>query len=167
MVILRSNFIGSPIVDLRTQTKFGTISDLIFDDSTSSIVGLALKNGFNNIKIVIPAEVLEFSNKTLVINDEDAITDLKDNLRIDKLVQNHYYGIGQKVFTKSGKYLGKTEDLLIDTTTFGIIKYYIKSFLKERIISSDLVIEIKPGKIIIKDDYEASRLSSIAETSPV
>jgi len=166
MLILRSKLIGMPIVDLRSQSRLGNIGDLILNDTDVNLSGIALRGNFGkDIRIILPAEVLEISKGIILVNDEDSITKTKDNIRINKLVNDQFYGIGQKVFTKSGKYIGRIHDLLIDSLDFRIAKFYVKSFLRERILSSNLILEIKGKRIIIKDDFELSRISQATEAA--
>ena len=71
MLILRSKLIGMPIVDLRSQSRLGNIGDLILNDTDVNLSGIALRGNFGkDIRIILPAEVLEISKGIILVNDE-------------------------------------------------------------------------------------------------
>jgi len=73
-------------------------------------------------------------------------------VRIKEVLDKNIILIGMPAKTESGKSLGTVEDLLIDTDTSCVAKYYLKDLLgNARVLSSDKVSRIDKA-IIFSDD---------------
>jgi uncharacterized protein YrrD len=166
MLILRSKIVGATIVDMRTQSRIGVVCDLVLATGDPHIAGILAKNG--RLSAIARAEILGIDKGFVVVHDEEALCDIKENLNMKKLINAGFKGIGQKMVTKSGKKIGRVDDLLINSQNLQIAKYYVRNLFSERIISAESVVEIEAKKIIIKDDYEMVKASSPAiETSVI
>ena len=74
--------------------------------------------------------------------------------------------------------MGKVEDLLVDSISFQILKYYVKGFVfnfsfpffcikEDRIIPSDKIVAIRPKAIIIKEEKEKTAQETVKEKEKV
>lgn len=173
MLVPYSKIINSNIVELKTQTLVGSVSDLVLQKNNFSVEGIVLKGGFfgGKTKAVSPKDILEITSKpvAILVNNTDSVVELDEMIRVKEAFQRGFHGVGQKVVTKSGKEIGKIYDFLVASDDLSVKKIYVKSLINERIISTDNVISFENSKkIIIKDDYETATLpNAIASTSIV
>lgn len=165
MLTSYSKIVNSTVYELKTQTKLGEVLDLTIQKSDFSISGIIMKRlpfSLGKNKVVSVSDVLEVNRGAVVVNDVNAAIDIDEAVRIKEAYYNGLSGIGQKVVTKSGKKVGNVYDYVIDAQSFKILKLYIKNLFSERIISSNSIIAVEKNKIVIKDDFEAAKLTSPA-----
>ncbi len=161
MIVIYSKLIGLPIMELKTQTKLGNVEEIVFNKTNFKISGLVTKSSIipfiNKTTIVASSDLIEISNEALIAQNCDSVISLDESPRIKELIKGGYHGINQKVYTKSGKYIGKVHDLYLETSTFEVVKILVRNIITERLIGANQIIEVKGKKIYIKDDYEISR----------
>ena len=170
MFIHYSKIIGLNIAELRTQSKVGSVSDVVIDNQFFKILGLVINRNYlwpKNVTVVTISDIIEIEKRGVLINQADSIIPIQDAVRINKQVKNGSVGINQKVISKSGQYLGKVFDYVVDGASFSITKIYIKNILKERIIPTQNILSYKRGVIVIDDDLSTMPLSTATESSSV
>lgn len=169
MLVPYSKIIGSRIVELKTQTEIGEVFELIIQKNDISIAGIIPKSQSvwpKNTFVISSNDITEITSGVAIVNDEDSIVPIDEAVRLKKQIKEGYLGVGQKIYTKSGKYIGKVFDYIVNGETLTITKFYAKYFFVEKIIPFSSIISIKKNIIIIKDDFEFVKIASPAiETS--
>lgn len=168
MVTLYSKIVGAPVFEMVNQEKVGTVFDLIYGPDKLSLAGIVFNKGIFERKtnVVSVHNLVEISTKdvAILVDNFDAVQDLDDLVRLKNKSEKGFCGIGQKVFTKSGQYVGKVYDVLIDCHSFELKKFYIKNLLSDRIVAHSAVLEFEPKRIVIKDDFETDKVQTAVET---
>ncbi|OQA03247.1 MAG: PRC-barrel domain protein [bacterium ADurb.Bin400] len=167
MIIPYTKILGLPVVALKSQSVIGFISDIAIQKEPLGIHGFIIKQShspFTKPKAITIHDVVELGNQSLLVLDNQAISELNDTLRLNQALQHGYHGIGQTVVTTSGRRLGKVTDFLISTPTLSINKFYVCSLFKERIIASSAISKINGKTITIKDDYNLIMIEPAIET---
>jgi sporulation protein YlmC with PRC-barrel domain len=157
MVTPYSKLIGTPVFELKTQRNLGTVIDVIINKNNFSVYGLLLKGSilpFGKTTVIAYSDILELTGSAIIVENEDAISDLKETVRLNEAYKSGYSGIGQRIVTKTGKKIGKVFDYLISSNDLTITRLYVKNLLNERIIPSSAIINIEGRKITINDSYE-------------
>lgn len=172
MMSLYSKIINSPVVELKTQTQIGVVDDLIIHKTKLEVYGIILKRtsflNFKETEVISGTDILEMNSQAVVVNNYDAVIPLSESIRLKEAINQKYYGIYQRIVSKKGKNIGLVYDYLVDSSTQKITKFYCRTFLSEKIISSNSVIDMEGKKIIIKDEFETKKIIDPAvETSPV
>lgn len=158
MLFLRSNIIGSPIIDFRTQDELGRVSEVIFDDTLPRIIGFATQNQWTGkVRVVKVENITEFNRQELIIDDIESLINLTDNKELSSLVKRKCYGIKQKVKTESDKSLGTVHDFVIEDGSFGISRYYVKNLFYDFILPDIAIKKITPKIITISDNYHLTK----------
>lgn len=164
MIVTYKKLLKAPIMELKTQTKLGIVDDFVFNKTNFNLSAVLLKPSGFSLKqkylVVSASDIVELNNQTVIAKDEECLVDIESTIRIKEAVKEGYFGLNQKVVTKSGKKIGVAEDFYINSDTLSIVKIYVKTLLSERLISVDNVLEIKGKKIIIKDDYATGQAVS-------
>jgi len=153
MILRYTQIIGLPIFEIKNQSLLGYSYECVLDDSKKSVLGLVLKPGiFSQPKfILLQMDIIRMLKKNIIVRDEGSISEIKDLVRVQTLIDDGIFGIGQKVQTESGNNLGKLYDFLVESETLGITKLYVRDMAKERIIPASDIISIEPKIITIKD----------------
>lgn len=162
MLINYSKIINSNIVEIKTQSKLGQISDLIIQKTGLKISGMTLKRGFleRNTRVINTTDIVGLANGAVVVQDEDSVSVLNDNVRMKESYDDGFRGIHQRVVTKSGKNIGIVFDYLVESETLSIAKFYIRTLLSEKIIGISQVVEFSGKKLIIKDETEKTKIAT-------
>ncbi len=156
MIVKYSQIIHSPVVELKNQSRLGVTSDLVIQKSDLTIKGAIVRTGLFGLikKAAAESDIVELNRSAVILNSNDSLVNISEVERIKEALNEKLYGINQSVKTKSGKLIGQVYDYTIDNATCAIQKFYVKSFLSERIIPVSAVTEIKGKRITIRDDFK-------------
>ncbi len=158
MILRYTKLIGLPIFELRDQARLGIVADILLDQNGQKIIGFILENpifSFQPPKIVLSIDIIETLKEALIVKDDDAVVPLSEALPAQELFKKKYFGIAQKVFSETGKYLGRVTDYIIENKTLFITKYYVQSMTREVIIPSGDIIDFNGKKITVRDKTTA------------
>lgn len=156
MIVKYSQIIHSPVLELKGQTRLGVASDLVIQKSDLSIKAVIVKYGLLNVntRVATNTDIIELNSGSVIVRDDGSVVSLSEAERVREAISDKMYGIGQRVNTKSGKYIGRVYDYTLDNTTLSLHKLYVKSLLDERIISVSSIIKFEGKNIKVKDDFE-------------
>jgi uncharacterized protein YrrD len=154
MLIEASKLIHLPIGALDSQAKIGSVQNIIIDPKNGELLGFFVKESglFSPTKVLSSTDITEFDANGLVTKTNDNFVDLKEIIKIKDVVKKNIKIIGASAITESGSKVGKVFDLLINTDTLLVVKYYIKGFFQDKIISSGQIIKINKHGVIVSDD---------------
>lgn len=156
MITRYSQIMHSPVVTLSEQQILGSVSDIVLNKSDFSIKAFIIKTMpiIPIKKVVSFSDTSEIASNAVLVQNENAISEMKDFIRVHESLRSGAHGIGQRVFTKSKKFIGIVYDYTIHAETGKIFKLYVKTWLTDRIIGTEAIYEMKGKKIFIKDDFE-------------
>lgn len=154
-----SKIVGSPVRDDGVR-PITTVKDLVVDPETGKVIAFVVDLRRN--LIITPIDVAEWHD-ALKIHHDDAIIDGNEVLRVEEVQRSGIHIIDSRVETRSGVFVGKVHDFSVDGKMMTLHKLYVsKGFLglvryDNRIITADQIVEIVPGKVIVKDEMIAVR----------
>ncbi|MDO8686827.1 MAG: PRC-barrel domain-containing protein [Candidatus Berkelbacteria bacterium] len=154
MMIEAKKLIGMPVAAFDTQSKIGEIRELIIDPENGHLMGFLVQVSglFSAGKILSEVDIREWDPNGIVTEKEENLVEPEEIVRIDNILKKKINLIGIGAKTESGKSLGNVENLLIDTDTSSVTKYYLKDMLgNSRIFTSEKVVKIDKF-IIFSDD---------------
>lgn len=162
MILRYTQIIGLPIFELKDQSLLGYAYECILDNTKNSILGIVLKPGiFSKPKLILLSmDIQKVLKKHIFVRDEGALSEIADLVRVQTLIDDGIFGVGQKVQTESGQNLGRLYDYLVESEGLTITKLYIKDLSKERIISAENIISIEPKLITIKGPLNTVEVAS-------
>ena len=155
MFITSSKLHQLPIASLDDNKKIGQVSLVIFDPDDFSIAAIEVAIGsfiFKKMLYLSSKDVVDVDKNGLVVKNSEVLVEKNEIVRINKIIKDRTPIINQKAYTKNNKYLGKIFDLLIDTNSLTIDKFYISSFWHERILPRNRVIKVTKYAVIFSDD---------------
>lgn len=154
MLLRLKETIGTPIVTERQGSVIGMIKAPIIDPETGQVVALMV--GVLKQKVLVPRDIIKWSRGVIYIHDAADIVSIEEILRAKEVFKKYTPIFGEKVFTKSGEFLGKVFDYEINTEKMALSKIFTAKelllFRYDKIeIPSKNIIEIRRKKIIVKD----------------
>lgn len=154
MLIQSSTILGLPIGSMDSQSKIGTIKNLVIDPENGELIAFFVSIGglFQSDKVLSSHDILDFDQKGIVVRSEENLLEKNEIIKVNKIWKDRITVLNQKALTASGKNLGKINDSLIDTSTCMINKYYIHGLFEDRILSADKVVKINKKGVIFSDD---------------
>lgn len=150
-----SKIVGTPVYEDGGQRPITTVKDVVVDPEVGKL--LAFVVNLNKSLVITPVDVLSWT-EVIKVHNNDAIASSDEVLRVAQVMAKHVNIFHNKVYTKSGEYLGKVNDFSIDSNVMMLQKLYLsKGFLgliryQSRIISAKNILEILPDRIVIKDE---------------
>lgn len=145
--------IGSPIFTTNGLPA-GRIIEIVIEPETGKVVGflLAPKGQY----VIAPGDIL-FWEKNIFIHDEEDILQTDEIIKVHEVLRKNIPILHNKVFTKSGTFLGKVYDIGINPKFFVLTKLAVAKNIfglfpfDEKIIVHKNILEIKKDRIIVKD----------------
>lgn len=156
MIVKFSQIFHHSIYDLENQNRLAFVLDAVIQKTDLSVKALIVRTNvfIPQKKIITFNDIVEISPKAIIVRNEDAISDYKDNIRVVESIREKLHGVNQKVVTKSGNIIGRVFDYLVDSESGKITKIYVKSLFHDRIIPRQKIRSIEKRKIVIDDDFE-------------
>ena len=153
MFLYASSFHNATLKTLSGQ-NLGKISFVAIDMNIGKVVGLVLERGLINKQVmaVSPSRIFEVGGGEVVIRSEDDLDPIKEIVRVEKAWRENLDFFGMQALTESGTKLGSLKDMLLDQQGFYIHRFYLVDGGNERILSRDLLVEVKDRKLFFKDE---------------
>lgn len=123
---------------------------MIFDPENGQVVALFLKPSgwLAREKVIVPGDILDMIHEIIVIRHSDQLVPPAEIIRLAQIEKSNTPILGQRAETESGESLGKVSDLLIDTSSWQISKYYLRKITSERILPGNAVQIITPRAVV-------------------
>jgi len=154
MFIEAKKILGLSVAAVDTESKIGEIRQLLIEPENGTLLGFLVQTGgiLSPKKVLSAVDIREWDPNGLVTESIDNLVPPAEIVRIKEVLDKKIILIGMAAKTESGKRLGTVEDLLIDTDTNTVAKYYLKDLLGQaKIFTADKVIKIEKA-IIFTDD---------------
>ncbi len=158
MLIKASSLMGKQIRSTQDASFLGKVADLIIDPKDGKLIALKLQSKIFKPKIICTIDIQGFTPLFLVAKDDSVVVDAEEVVRVKEILDNKIMIIGNKVKTESGKKIGICDDVLVDSNTSMVVKFYVKTsgimgpLQPDRIISSSAVVRIDREAIVVKEN---------------
>lgn len=143
-----------PVASIEDQAKIGHVDGLIIDPKNGKIEALQVKPNllFSKNKILSTIDIVETDSNGLVTKNQENLVVPEEIIRVREILTKKIPVLGQIAVTESGNKLGHINDLLIDSESWMILKYYVKSAWEDRILAADKIVKITEKAVIFTDD---------------
>lgn len=111
-----ADILGLPVISITEGTELGKAKSLVINPATGAVAALAIDDG----KWYLGAKLLPFSAITglgeyaVTIENSNSVTLYSENQEFEKLLAVEIAVIGTKVLTKTGRILGKVNEIIVD-----------------------------------------------------
>ncbi len=156
MITRYSQVLHAPVITLDEQENLGVVSDIVLNKTDFIIKAFVIRTMpiIPIRKVISFSDVVEIASNAILVQNNDAISEMRDSIRVKEAIKAKAHGIGQRVYTKSGKFIGVVYDYTIHGETGKVIKLYVKTWLSDRLIGTETIFKVEGRKIIIKDEFE-------------
>ena len=158
MLELRQALINKPVMSLRTSARIATATDVIINPNNLKIEGWHCIDRFSKKKYILQAgETRDIIARGIVVNDQDALSDPGELIRLQEILAHNFELIGKLVVTTGGKKLGKVNDWAADSENMYIQKIYVAQSLLKSLSGGSLsidrsqIVEITNKKIVVAE----------------
>lgn len=155
MQSLRS-LLGASVISAQTQKRLGAIKRGVVDPDTGKIIAFELKTVLKENWLAL-VDIQEYEGNEVLIASEGRLAVIDDMPRLKKLLDSFCKVLEAKVFTESGRFLGRVSDVVFDEHSGEILKYYIarpflfsplKAYL---VLDRREVLRVEKKGLIVKD----------------
>jgi sporulation protein YlmC with PRC-barrel domain len=160
MLQLSGMFINKPILSLRVGRAIATTLGPVLNPNNLKIEGFYCQTPNRKQYILLSQDVRDVMPQGVVVNDEDALTDPEELVRLDKLIQLNFDVMGKIVVTTGGHKMGKVSDYAIETEGLFIQKLYVTQSLFKNFNGGNVgvdrtqITEITDKAIVINDPQQ-------------
>lgn len=158
MYSLASSLKGQPIISLQTGQIIGWLIQPILDISNLEMVAFTCRVPHRSAaQIIVARDIRQFASDCLIVDDEDALSEPEDIVRLNTNLSNPYTPVGKRVFADTGRHLGTVEDYSLNVDTSRIQRIYVRqSFLRHwfsanLIIDRTQILDVTPERITVRD----------------
>lgn len=160
MLVYAKELIGKKIFEQSGMRVMGVIEDIIIDPDKGIVLGFLLEKRFflEKERIVSYRDIREMFVEGLMISGEEDIIDRDEVIKIKNALDRKIFFLDSNVLTQNGSKIGQLEDLIFEKETGHVLTLITKKSRssERRVISSDRIINVSRGKIIIRDLLEKS-----------
>ncbi|MDO8649998.1 MAG: PRC-barrel domain-containing protein [Candidatus Berkelbacteria bacterium] len=150
MVVDAAPLLGRPVIST-TEKKLGVVDRIVFDGIDAKIAGFQvnLAGVLKRFAALEMMEVISIERDQVVTDDGQTLS--RDLKHFDELIKHWGTILNVYAKTESGRKIGRVVDVAVDDQTGYITRFYLRDFLRERIIPRRFLVSITPKTIIFKD----------------
>ena len=152
MHLLRSNALGTEVIDELDHQIQGVIRDLLIDPDRGKIVACSVQTPFAPEPLLLQTQDILSWGKRVHIREKESMGPVDDMLRLQPFLQDERPLISQRIRTKGGISLGKCKDIQFNTEHFEVEWLFPRKFLRKELpLPASDILEITKEAIIVKD----------------
>jgi uncharacterized protein YrrD len=158
MLQLSGMIINRPVMSLRTSSQVGQTLSPIINPDNLKIEGLYCQGQDRKDQLILVSQdIRDVLPQGVVVNDQEALTDPTELVRLKKTLDLNFELMGKQVFTTDKDKLGKVSDYAIETQSMFIQKIYVSQSLFKSLGGGNLgidrsqIVEITDKKIVVQD----------------
>lgn len=167
--------VGNKLVDLDKSQTIGEVTNWVIDPDERKLSALVIKQAgmFGKTRVVTTTDIIEYGPGIVVIKNQNAVISPDEVVGLPKLLKSRHRVMGERVETRSGRFIGLVEDVLFETTDSTLQKFYIKPTLlglvtrPDIIIGIDKVIQIEPRRVVVHDEVGEPTGSTRTASAPI
>lgn len=152
MHLLRSDTIGTEVIDDLDHHVHGIVMGLLIDPDRGKVIALFVGvPGASELFALQTQDIAAWGNR-IHIREAELMGPVSDFIRLQEFLSDDRTVIGQQIRTKDGVKLGKCTDVQFETETFMVEWIFPRKFFRKGLAMpiSD-VLEIKSEAIIVKN----------------
>jgi uncharacterized protein YrrD len=150
--------INRPVMSLRTGSQVGHTLAPIINPNNLKVEGLYCQGTENkNQLVLVSQDIRDILPQGVVVNDQEALTDPAELVRLKPTMDLNFELMGKQVFTTDKDKLGKVSDYAVETQSMYVQKIYVTPSLFKSLGGGNLgvdrsqIVEITDKKIVVQD----------------
>jgi uncharacterized protein YrrD len=158
MLQLSALLTNRPLLSLRTSSQIGTVLGPIINPNNLQVEAFYCQANFTNRQLILlEQDIRDIIAQGFVVNDQDALSEPDDLVRLQTTLQLNFQLLGKPVVTSTGSHIGKVSDFSTEIPSMFIKKLYVSQSIFKSLSNSNLgvdrsqIVEITRKKIVIND----------------
>lgn len=150
----RERLLSVPVMSLQTGARLAVATEPIIDPKDLNIIAFYCEGPLLDFHpaILHSADIREFGELGLIVNDSDDIMPLSDLVRLQETIDCRFEFVGKKVIDTTQHKLGKVNNYVIETGSFKIMKFSVKRPLLHSLQQDELIIDRRQIRKITDDE---------------
>lgn len=142
MLQLIGSLLNHPVLSLHTGGTIGTVEDAVINPNNLKIEGFyCQEQKSRKTRILLSQDVRDIIPQGIVVNDQEALTDPSDLVRLKSLIDLNFKVIDKHVITTDKQKIGKVNDYSVEIDGLFIQKLYVTQPLFKNLGGGNLVID--------------------------
>lgn len=148
-------------MSLRTGGRVATAINPLINPHNLKVEGWYCEDVFNKeILILLVKDIRDFIPQGIAIDDYDVLSDPKELVRLQEVVELDFEVIGKPVVTNQKRRMGKVSDYALDMNSMLIQKLYVSRPVYKSVTEGQLsidrtqIIEITNRRVVVRDVEE-------------
>lgn len=165
MHLLRSNAIGTEIIDNQDHQVHGLVYDLLVDADRGKIVALLVKRlGARELHALQVEDIVSWGNRVHV-REPNVMAEASDFIRLEQFLEDPRTIFTQPIITEQGERMGRCLNFQFRTDTFDIEWIFPRKFffIKGPALPVSEILEVTPEAIIVKDQGPRGEEETVGE----
>lgn len=152
MHLLRSQAIGTEVIDEVEHHVQGRVADFIFDPDRGHMVALLVRSPFSSALLALQTQDILSWGTRVHIREPDVLSPPEDIVRLQSFLDDPRRIHGQRIETRGGLLLGRCTDLQFTVDHFDLEWIFPRKFLRKGIpLPASDILEVTERAIIVKD----------------
>jgi len=152
MHLLRSNAIGTEVIDNLDHQVHGFVYDLLVDADRGKVIALLIKRlGARDLHALLTEDIVSWGNRVHV-REPDVMAEASDFIRLEQTLEDPRTLFTQPIITEQGERIGRCLNFQFRTDTFDIEWIFPRKFffIKGPALPTSEILEVTPEAIIVK-----------------
>ncbi len=165
MIKFASELRLKPVLLKREMALVGIVENLVVNPDDGKLVGVLVREGFGkkDLKALPEKDIISIASDFYLISEYGALGEIDEIVRILQVVDRSVRITGAKVYTVSGKYLGKCRDYSMNLKSMKMEKIYVNpplfsGVMREYVIGFLQIVSIEKSKITVEDTFIKSTI---------
>lgn len=161
MLQLSGMLLDRPVLSLRIGRQIATTLSPVINPNNLKIEGFyCQETKSRQTRVLLSQDIRDVMPQGMVVNDQDALTDPEELVRLKDILRLNFDLIGKQVITTSKDKIGKVSDYAVEVDGLFIQKIYVARSLFKSFGSGNLgvdrtqIVEITNKSIIINDLHQ-------------
>lgn len=164
MHLLRSQALGTEVMDEAEHHVQGKVADLLLDADRGKVIALLVRQLFSPTLLALQTQDILSWGARVHIREPEVLAPPEDIVRLQTTLHDRRPIIGQRIRTKEGTCVGRCVDLQFSTDHFEIEWIFPRKFLwKGTPLPASDILEITEEAIIMKDHGQREEKEFAAE----
>lgn len=153
-----SQLINLPIVSLQTGEPIAWVRHPVISlDNLETVAFYCVAPPQKTPLLLLGADIRQIASDCLVVDNEEALTDPSDIVRLEMMTKSSFSPLGKTVVSDIGRKLGTVEDYTINMETNRIQQLHVRQswlrsfFGANLLIDRTQIIDINPKNIVVHD----------------
>ncbi|MFA6038904.1 MAG: PRC-barrel domain-containing protein [Candidatus Peribacteraceae bacterium] len=159
-----------PVVDDDVVEELGRINGVLIHPDTGKVEGFFLRTHgfFRRQNLFLATEDIQRWGLRITVRGPEVLAPVEERVRLQTLLEEGRYVLGQRVVTETGRTLGRCADVQFETEFFMVEWLLIRKFWRWRTsLPLSQILEVRKDAVVVRDPLSPVPEKAKEEKSPM